>query len=99
MKTTPIERLYTMNWKRGLFRLWLIAAVIWMACVGALTWKTLLPSTEAEGTFLLPSLREERAIENAHRWIAIAVMAGPPIATYLIGYSLLWAFQGFRRNL
>jgi hypothetical protein len=84
---------------RGLFRLWLVASVLWVGAVGAvtlfdLTHPTLLTSAEAG----FPSEPADDAlIRNTHALqFAAGLGLAPPMLVLIIGSALGWAVRGFR---
>jgi hypothetical protein len=96
---------------RGLFRLWLVAAVLWVGGVAITTWRTLPTSddfipdppeiTKTAPPFdpNLPSTPFDQYLEDKKREdIKSAVLFGllPPAFILALGSALVWAFRGFR---
>jgi hypothetical protein len=96
---------------RGLFRLWLVLSVLWIAGVGIMTWQT-FPSgpkwvpVEAP-PWAEPAERQEfnpdkyltsKLIEERHSaiWHASLLALPPPTFVLALGLALAWAFRGFR---
>jgi hypothetical protein len=52
-----------MNWSRGLFRLWLVGALLWVAIVGIASW------TQIRGAF--------SKAEEAKQWDAVGILMLP----------------------
>jgi hypothetical protein len=92
-----------MNIRRGLFRVWLIGAVIFASCMMALA------------IWSFQNAREELAYENSpanpyrdigdlvdppRPWLALGALSlyafGVPVAVLVFGRLLLWAADGFR---
>ena len=98
-----------MNWRRGLFRLWLVLSLCWIVLVGVHNWNDL---SSREMTSDLTKWSNE-ALEKASRGEALSVsdyppdwprrlaaggyIIGPPFAALLLGYVLIWVGRGFRR--
>ena len=87
-----------MNWKRGLFRVWLVAALLWAFLCVAVNWSViaadiscLLGTAPAD---LFCRFRPHGGLEDPRFWMVLAM---PPIAALLGGYTLLWMARGFRR--
>lgn len=92
-----------MNWRRGLFRFWLTASVLWI--VG---WPTYVASTCV--TFpenLIPKLYCRTGFGE---WLPalsdlglrgyatiVSYDLGPPLAVLLIGVVAAWVISGFQR--
>ena len=70
----------SLNWRRGFFRLWLLASVAWM-----LGWGIYSILSAIAHAFLTPQDLLARAV----------VFLGPPVALLLFGFAARWAIQGF----
>ena len=69
------------NWRRGLFRVWLLLSVAWI-----LGWIVYLVLEGIKGGF-----------QSFGGFLAIPVLLiGPPIALLLFGLVAGWAFRGFK---
>jgi len=69
------------NWRRGLFRVWLLLSAAWI-----MAWIIYL---------IMYALRE--GIRSVGDVLVIpVVLIGPPIALLLFGIAAGWAFRGFR---
>jgi hypothetical protein len=69
------------NWRRGLFRVWLLLSAAW-----AMAWIIYL---------IMYALRE--GIRSLGDVLVIpVVLIGPPVALLLFGIAAGWAFRGFR---
>lgn len=84
-----------MNWRRGLFRVWILTSILWVASCPLLArphaWSVdcVYPTSsilwcEAFGRSDLPRLL---------RW-----MAAVPFALLMAGIAILWTIKGFRSN-
>jgi hypothetical protein len=77
-----------MNWRRGLFRLWVIVSVVWATL--AVYTKYVDCSWYGPQVLcfddLLPYQFDDR----------VAWIVGPPLAVLLIGLGIVWCIQGFR---
>lgn len=117
-----------MNWARGLFRLWLVLSVLWIATWAIAMrpdqqWSQYTESyaqaeglardlregvtaenlTEAQAEAILRAkeelfLRADRKVQSSWSTITAFLAIGPGVAAglFVIGFSLLWAFRGFR---
>jgi hypothetical protein len=90
---------------RGLFRLWLVLSVLWVAGVGYLTWKDypddrvrVCEQGEPARGCLPPGFVIDRdplwADPAFHRGILLALV--PPAFVLALGSALGWALRGFR---
>ena len=66
---------------RGLFRLWLVAAIVWIALMGLLEW----PNANAFGL-----------LDSGDIQTAVGVIFIPPLLLLMLGSALGWAIKGFR---
>jgi hypothetical protein len=80
-----------MNWRRGLFRLWLLASVLW---VGGCLW--LLDYSCFFGAYPWCNWWVVRPLLSSTYAEVLAKTFGPPVILFLIGYALLWIGRGFR---
>jgi hypothetical protein len=103
-----------MNWSRGVFRLWLVVSVLWSLAIGGLCWIELkegpfstglvtdtVVSTTGEPVTALEgnSFRNLVPVDQVISWRRLSlVWFGPPLLTFLFGYTLLWVGRGFRRE-
>jgi hypothetical protein len=68
------------NWRRGLFRVWLLFAAAWL-----MGWCLYLTMYGLRGGF-----------KTTGDWVVVPVLLfGPPIALFLFGLAARWAFRGF----
>lgn len=79
-----ITAIPNLNYKRGLTRLYAIAATLWIAAV-----------TYAAATRPIRLSEVDAGMERISHAAALAL--GPPFAVYMLGLSLGWALSGFRR--
>jgi hypothetical protein len=108
-----------MNWRRGLFRLWLAASVLWVFFQGwGLYEDEFVPRQSAASVAkCLQDRKENPTLGNPFDCFDNArgnpfadliplgpamvrktiLIVAPPIALFLLGYSLLWIGRGFRR--
>ena len=69
------------NWRRGLFRVWLLLSAAWiMAWIIYLIMSAIRDGINSPGDLL----------------VIPVVLIGPPIALLLFGMASGWAFRGFR---
>jgi hypothetical protein len=72
-----------LNWRRGLFRLWVLVSAAWI-----MAWAIY---------FVLSAMT--RALSTEGDFLAIPVVFfGPPIALLLCGLATKWAIGGFRSD-
>lgn len=75
------ERPAPVNWRRGIFRLWVLASVAWiMGWLIYLTIEVIRGDSKMIGDFLVMPI----------------VLFAPPIALLLFGIATRWAFRGFK---
>jgi hypothetical protein len=76
-----INKVTQVNWRRGLFRVWLLLSAAW-----TMGWIVYL---------ILYGIKS--GFQSSGDFIAIPVLlVGPPIALLLFGLVAGWAFRGFR---
>ncbi len=75
-KTVPI------NWRRGIFRLWVLASAAWI-----MGWVIY---------FAIELIRTESTVGQLV--VAPVVLLAPPVALLLFGMATRWAFQGFQTD-
>ena len=69
------------NWRRGLFRLWLLVSAAWL-----MSWSIY---------FILSAMAQ--AFHTVGDFLAVPVVFfGPPVALLLCGLATGWAIRGFR---
>ncbi len=77
------EEVQPLNWRRGMFRLWLLFSAAWM-----MSWIIYLAMYGIRSGF-----------KAAGDVIVIPVLLfGPPIALFLFGLAAGWAFRGFKSD-
>jgi hypothetical protein len=69
-----------LNWRRGLFRLWLLVSVAWI-----LAWGVYSILSAIAHAFMTPEDFLARLV----------VFFGPPLALLVVGLAARWAIQGF----
>ena len=97
-----------MNWKRGLFRVWAAASLLWLALWTMLNWSGVVASLSdlsclvsggSSGPwceYRLIGAIAANGVKDRHSWIELLA---PPSATLLLGYTLLWIRRGFRHDI
>ncbi len=68
------------NWRRGVFRLWVLASAAWI-----MGWVIYFAITLISGESTIHQLV-----------VARVVLLGPPVALMLFGIAARWAFRGFQ---
>ena len=77
----PTEEVTPLNWRRGLFRLWLLVSAAWL-----MSWTIY---------FILSAMAQ--AFHTVGDFLAVPVVFfGPPIALLLCGVATGWAIRGFK---
>jgi hypothetical protein len=80
---TPGEEVTPLNWRRGLFRLWLLVSAAWV-----MSWSIY---------FILSAMAQ--ALRTVGDFLAIPVVFfGPPIALLICAMATRWAIHGFRTD-
>jgi hypothetical protein len=101
-----------MDLRRGFFRLWLVAALIWIAAVVAVEYRdTAIPSLRKSCSELLDFSMDSTGAKlgpvdvakcdqvwSEERIRIASVAFGPPLACLLAGLLLAWIVAGFRRR-
>lgn len=90
--------LATMNWKRGLLRLWAVVSVLWFGLIVQSLVKTV--GDDIAGSILTEKLyglpRGEYDILSL-MFVFSALAFIPPLLLLALGYIGLWVGRGFRR--
>jgi len=77
------EEVPALNWRRGLFRVWLLFCAAWL-----MSWIIYLIMYGLHGGF-----------KTTGDLLVIPVLLfGPPIALFLFGLSAAWAIRGFKAD-
>ncbi|MFY9639993.1 MAG: hypothetical protein WCD20_06070 [Rhodomicrobium sp.] len=74
------EKPIPINWRRGFFRLWVLASAAWI--MGWLIY------------FAIELISGESTVGQLV--VAPVVLFGPPVALMLFGLATRWAFRGFQ---
>jgi len=74
------EQAPPLNWRRGFFRIWLLVSAAWI-----MGWAIYLALHAIQGEFT-------RFVDLL---VILVVFFGPPIALFLCGLGVAWAFRGF----
>jgi hypothetical protein len=78
--TPQVKELVPFNWRRGLFRIWLLLSVGWI-----MSWTN----------YLIMYLLQGRSTRNDFLVIPVLLLA-PPVALLFFGIVTRWAFRGFQ---
>jgi hypothetical protein len=78
--TPQAKELAPFNWRRGLFRIWLLLSVGWI-----MSWTN----------YLTMSLLQGRSTRNDFLAIPV-LLFGPPVALLFFGVAARWTFRGFQ---
>jgi hypothetical protein len=74
------------NWRRGLFRVWLVLSIVWIAAVEVV-------AKVSTGIWIRPwGGKIDLFIAS------LGTLLGPPIVVFLVGLVLVWVSVGFRRG-
>jgi hypothetical protein len=68
------------NWRRGMFRIWLLVSAAWI-----MGWAIYLIMNALEGSMRASDLL-----------VIPVLLFGPPVALWLFGSASAWAFRGFK---
>ncbi len=89
----------SINWRRGLFRLWIAASFVWLVGAGALLQGEMRRDVE---TLMTAALQPPPAFLGAP-WekyelivFASGVLLLPPLFAFALGWAGLWIVKGFR---
>ncbi len=74
------EKPIPINWRRGIFRLWILASAAWI--MGTLIY------------FAIELIGGEMAVGQLV--VVPVFLFGPPVALLLFGIAARWAFRGFQ---
>jgi hypothetical protein len=94
-----------MNWRRGLFRLWLVASLCWIAGFSMYTWKQEPGLSSLQFGYEIASSPEEQSereivgglnAELAKRYLAYVLL--PPLVTLALGLLGAWVVSSFERR-
>jgi hypothetical protein len=79
-----------MNWRRGIFRLWLAASAIWIVAITAIAYQA--------GAFTLPPPPAGFVLDNQLEDVRLFPVwaLGPPLVLGLAMLVIGWIFAGFR---
>ena len=88
-----------MNWRRGLFRLWIVGAVLFVIAVAFISYTEIKEQFDAAAAIAAERLTDaEVGIGGPAPWTILAMWAsiafGIPLAVLILGASLVWAFSG-----
>ena len=93
-----------MNWRRGLFRLWIVGTVLFVIAVAFVSYTEIKEQFDAAAAIAAerpnrPLTDAEVGIGGPAPWTILAMWAGIafgiPLVVLIIGASLVWAFSGF----
>ncbi len=76
------EKQVPLNWRRGMFRLWILASAAW-----TMGWVIFFAIEYTGGELSAKQLL-----------VAPIILFGPPLALLLFGLAARWAFQGFQSD-
>jgi hypothetical protein len=78
-----------MNWRRGMFRLWLVASVLWIGLMSVAGYARIIVPWRNGADFISIS-------SDIAQFFAVAF--GPVLAVLMIGTMVGWVLSGFRRR-
>jgi hypothetical protein len=73
-----------MYWKKGLVRLWIAVALLWMICSSIYL--------QSDNTPVLAEPQQQG--QDTSQFVALLI--GPPIAFLIFGFGVWWVIAGFR---
>jgi hypothetical protein len=76
----PAAEPIPINWRRGLFRVWMLVSAAWI-----MSWSIYLIVNVLEGGF-----------KTSDVLVFPVLLFGPPVAFLIFGAATGWAFRGFR---
>jgi hypothetical protein len=80
--TPPNSEATPLNWRRGLFRVWVLLSAAWM-----MSW----------GIYLIADMvRSGFRASDFFAWPIL--LFGPPVALMIFGIAAGWAFRGFKSD-
>jgi hypothetical protein len=83
-----------MNWTKGLFRIWVVGALLWVILIG---FSMGLPAWQSLGCPTAgPWCQYQQPPSEAFRATIITAL-GYPLGVLAIGSGLLWAAKGFQK--
>ena len=80
--TLEKEKPVAVNWRRGMFRLWILVSSAWI-----MGWVIYFAIKFMSGEFASPQIS-----------VVPVVLLGPPLALLLFGIATRWAIRGFEAN-
>jgi hypothetical protein len=83
-----------MNLRRGLFRLWIIVAVLWVAAATWALWDRFFDPW-VDFPAAVPSDQETLEYQRLY---ALALIVVPPIALFVVSLVCFWVARGFRQH-
>ena len=92
-----------MNWRRSLFRLWIVGSALFVIAVAFISYTEIKEQFDAAAAIAAerpnrPLTDAEVGIGGPAPWTILAMCAGIafgiPLAVLIIGASLVWAFSG-----
>jgi hypothetical protein len=78
----PVTEPSPINWRRGVFRIWLLISAGWV-----MSWAIYLIMRALEGGHT-----------RADFFVVPVLLFGPPVALLIFGIATGWAFRGFQVN-
>jgi hypothetical protein len=101
-----------MNWRRGLFRIWIVISALWLLGTAAVAFTdTGIPSLTKDCRELLKfedvktgqKLGPHEVAQCDDQWRKermrlIAIALGPPVTLLIVGLVLGWVRSGFRKS-
>ena len=93
-----------MNWRRVLFRLWIVGTVLFVLAVAFVSYTEIKEQFDAAAAIAAerpnrPLTDAEVGIGGPAPWTILGLWAsiafGVPLAVLVLGASLVWAFSGF----
>ena len=80
--TLEKEKPVSVNWRRGMFRLWILVSSAWM-----MGWRIYFAIKFMSGEFASPQMP-----------VVPVVLFGPPLALLVFGIATRWAIRGFEAD-
>jgi hypothetical protein len=95
----------SMNWNRGLWRIWLVVASVWVAGTVWALWSEIsfpCENPEIQKKEVIGCTYDKYYPANSTAWLyrqrAAEIALGPPLGLLILGYACAWIMSGFRRD-
>jgi hypothetical protein len=93
-----------MNLRRGLFRLWIAASLLWLIAYVAYLWSRCIYMDTTDGTMLWCWSGEGDWVGSPRYFLIaayarlFAIAVSVPLGMLIVGYALAWIVRGFQQS-